>query len=204
MQYAICLKYKLKNNISVERVDKKLLILFKTSKIITQIFRGRKPNEYLSDSKKFTSPFIKRCHHNFLLANNETFSIRTFQGSGKMLAPKVVGQAGDETFNHFFGHLANEEISRTNFKKFCLNHIDEMLPIIVDYVLVSDFNCWFYIKDKDFKYEILKRDDLPELTFDLRHFTFTKPTASEWVESNTIKYKGKTVVQLQLDMFKAA
>lgn len=197
-QYAICIKYKLENEISLERVDEELLASFLSSTIIPKIFRGRKPIKYLSGSKEFTSPFIKRCPHNFLLANDETFSVRTFQGSGKMFAPKVVGQAGDETFNHFFGHLTTEEISRTNFKEFCLNHIDEMLPVIVDYALVSDFNCWFYIKDKTFHYEILKRDNLPELTFDYQNFTFTKPTATEWVESNTIKYKGKTVVELQL------
>jgi hypothetical protein len=43
------------------------------------------------------------CPHNFLLDNEETFSVRTFKGSGKMFAPKAVGQAGEETFNHFFG-----------------------------------------------------------------------------------------------------
>ncbi|UQD55391.1 hypothetical protein [Flavobacterium sp. K5-23] len=197
-QYAICLKYKLENYISIERVDDDLLDLFISSNIISEIFTGREPIQYLSDSKEFTSSFIKRCPHNFLLANDETFSVRTFQASGKMFAPKVVGQAGDETFNHFFGHLTTEDISRKNFKEFCLKHIDEMLPIIVDYALVSDYNCWLYFKDKTFHYEILKRDDLPELTFDYKNFTFTKPTAAEWVESNTIKYKGKTVVELQL------
>ena len=197
-QYAICQQYKLENNISLERVNNDLLELFINSKMISKIFRGRKPIKYLSDSKEFTSHFIKRCPHNFLLANDETFSVRTFQGTGKMFAPKVVGQAGDDTFNHFFGHLSSEEISRKNFKEFCLNHIDEMLPIIVDYALVSDYNCWFYIKDNNFNYEILKRDDLPELTFDFKNFSFTKQSAKEWIESNTIKYKGKTVLELQL------
>lgn len=197
-QYAICIKYKLENNISLDRVDKKLLANFLKSKIINKIFRGKRPVEYLVDSKEFTSPFIKKCPHNFLLSNDETFSVRTFQGDGKMFAPKVVGQAGDDTFNHFFGHLSTTEITRANFKDFCINHIDEMLPIIVDYALVSDYNCWFYFSEKKFDYEILKREDLPELTFDYKNFSFTKPTANEWVESNTIKYKGKTVLELQL------
>lgn len=197
-QYAICIKYNLENSISLERVDQNLLDNFLESKIINKIFRGKKPIEYLADTKEFTSPFIKRCPHNFLLENNQTFSVRTFKGSGKMFAPKVVGQAGDETFNHFFGHLSDEEITKKNFKEFCINHIDEMLPIIVDYALVSDFNCWIYLKDDSFDYEIIKRDNLPELTFDYKNFSFTKPTATEWVESNTIKYKGRTVLELQL------
>lgn len=197
-QYAICLYYKLENTISVKRIDKDLLDTFIKSKIIPKIFKGRKPVEYLSNSKKFTSQYIKKCPHNFLLKNNETFSVRTFQGNGKMFAPKVVGQSGNETFNHFFGHLSTEIISRNNFKDFCLNQIHNILPIIVDYALVSDFNCWIYIKDNNFRYEILKRDDLPELTFDLENFTFSKPTTNEWLESNTIKYKEKTVLELQL------
>ena len=126
-QYAICVKYKLENSISLERVDLNLLDNFLESKIITKIFRDKKPIKYLADSKQFTSLFIKRCPHNFLLENNQTFSVRTFKGSGKMFAPKVVGQAGDDTFNHFFGHLSVEEINKTIFKKFCINNIYMLL-----------------------------------------------------------------------------
>ena len=197
-QSAICEIYKLDNDISSERIDAELLNQFKDSKVIQKIFRGRKPVEYLSDSKKYTSQLIKRCPHNFLLANNETFSVRTFKSVGKMFAPKVVGQAGDETFNYFFGHLSSEHITRLNFKDFCLAHVDEMLPIIVDYALVSDYNCWIYFEGESLKYEIIKRGSLPELTFDFKNFSFTKPTTSDWVESNTIKYKGKTILEIQL------
>ena len=125
-QYAICVKYKLENSISLERVDQNLLDNFLESKIINKIFRGKKPVQYLADTKEFTSPFIKRCPHNFLLENNQTFSVRTFKGSGKMFAPKVVGQAGDETFNHFFGHLSDEEINKTNEEKEMFKKLKEI------------------------------------------------------------------------------
>ena len=197
-QYAICVTFNLENNIKIERTDKNLLNEFINSKIIKQIFKGKKPIEYLSDSKKYTSEFVKRCPHNFLLENEQTFSVRTFKGNGKMFAPKVVGQAGNETFNHFFGHLSDNDIDKTNFKEFCLNKIDEMLPIIVDYALVSDFNCWLYLEENTFKYELIKRESLPELTFDFKNFSFSKPTKSEWLESNTIKYKNKTILEIQL------
>lgn len=198
-QYAICLHFKIENDISIIRIDKDLLKSFIESKIINKIFRGKpKPIEYLTTSKKFTSPYITRCPHNFLLENEETFSVRTFKGNGKMFAPKVVGQAGDETFNHFFGDLYPETINRNNFKNFCLTKINEILPIVVDYALVSDYNCWFYRKDDQFSYKILKRDDLPELTYNFSDFSFTKPTTVSWNESNTVKFKGKTVLELQL------
>lgn len=197
-QYAICVTFNLENNIKIERTDSNLLNKFIESKIIKQIFKGKKPIEYLSNSKKYTSEFVKRCPHNFLLENEQTFSVRTFKGNGKMFAPKVVGQAGNETFNHFFGHLSENEVTKTNFKEFCLSRIDEMLPIIVDYALVSDLNCWFYFQENNFTYEIIKRDSLPELTYDFKNFSFSKPTKSEWAESNTIKYKNKTILEIQL------
>jgi hypothetical protein len=197
-QYAVCQHYKLDNSISIKRIDRKLLSQFIDSKIIPKIFKPSKPIEYLTDSKKYTSPYIKRCPHSFLLENGETFSIRTFKGGGKMFAPKVVGQAGNETFNHFFGHLSAKQITRKNFKHFCLERIEEMLPIIIDYALVSDCNCWIYYENEMLKFDLIKREDLPELTFDQQYFTFTKPTVSSWIESNTIKYKGKTILELQL------
>jgi hypothetical protein len=198
-QYSICVEYDLENKISIERVDKELLSIFLESKIIRKIFSGKnKPIKSLYKTKEFTSEFISRCPHSFLLENEETFSVKTFKGNGKMFAPKVVGQAGDNTFNHFFGHLHKNKINRTNFKEFCLQNISEILPIVVDYALVSDYNCWFYRKDDTFSYEIIKRADLPDLTFDKNNFIFTKPTAQTWNESNTVKYNGKTVMELQL------
>lgn len=198
-QYAICIEYDIENKISIERIDKELLSTFLESKIIRKIFRGKsKPFKSLYKTKEFTSEFISRCPHSFLLENEETFSVKTFKGNGKMFAPKVVGQAGDNTFNHFFGHLHKNEINRTNFKEFCLENISEILPIVVDYALVSDYNCWFYRKNDTFSYEIIKRADLPDLTFDKKNFTFTNTNSQSWNESNTVKYKGKTIMELQL------
>ncbi len=198
-QYAICKEYKLESNITIDRIDKSLLNSFLKSKVIRKIFRGKsKPIKSLFKTKDFTSEYVKRCPHSFMLENEETFSVKTFKGKGKMFAPKVVGQAGDDTFNHFFGHLSLNHIDKTTFKEFCLNNIDKMLPIIVDYALVSDYNCWFYRTDDSFNYEIIKREDLPELTFEFKDFSFTKPTKNLWNESNTVKYRGKTILELQL------
>lgn len=115
-----------------------------------------------------------------------------------MFAPKVVGQAGDDTFNHFFGHLSNERISRNNFKNFCLSNIEDILPIIIDYAVVSDYNCFIYYENEVLKYKLLRRDNLPELTFEKQNFSFTKPTVQTWRESNTVKYNGITILELQL------
>ncbi|CAM3819474.1 hypothetical protein FLGE108171_15765 [Flavobacterium gelidilacus] len=181
LQYAVCVKYKLENKISLKRIDENLLEKILKSNILGKIFNGRKPVKYLTNSKDFTSEFAKKCPHNFLLKNNETLSVKSFKGNGKMFAPKVVGQSGLKVLNHYFGDLYNEEITRDNFKQFCLDNVSDILPILIDYALVSDFNCWFYIKDNNFHYEILKRGDLPELTFDYKNFTFSKFKSSKLV-----------------------
>jgi hypothetical protein len=197
-QYAICDYYNLINDISEKRINHQLALQFKQSKIYHQIFKDNNPIEYLPQTKQFTSAFIQRCPHTFMLDNGETFSVRTFKEKGKMFAPKVVGQAGDDTFNHFFGHLGTDTIRRDNFKQFCFNNIQEILPIVIDYALVSDINCWVYFENNKLTYKIIKREDLPELTFQKHHFTFTKPTISSWIESNTVKYKGRSILELQL------
>jgi hypothetical protein len=91
--------------------------------------------------------------------------------------------------------LSIDKITRSNFKEFCLENIEDMLPIIIDYALISDYNCWIYFENQNLKFEIIKRDDLPELTFEKSKFSFTKPTVGSWNESNTIKYNGKTVLE---------
>lgn len=198
LQYAVCVKYKLDNKISLKRVDEKLLKKILKSTILGKIFRGRKPIKYLTDSKDYTSEFVTKCPHNFLLKDNETLSIKTFKGNGKMFAPKVVGQSGLKVLNHYFGDLYQEEITRHNFKEFCLENVNEILPILIDYALVSDYNCYVYLLNDDIEFDIIKRGNFPELTFEKERFTFTKSTVLEWNESTTVKYDGETVLEMQL------
>ena len=76
-QYAICIEYDIKNKISIERIDKELLATFLKSKIIRKIFRRKsKPIKSLYKTREFTSEFISRCPHSFLLENEETFGIQ--------------------------------------------------------------------------------------------------------------------------------
>ena len=174
LQYAACIKYKLDNKISLKRIDENLLEKILKSNILGKIFRGRKPIKYLTDSKDFTSEFVTKCPHNFSLKNNETLSIKSFKGNGKMFAPKVVGQSGLKVLNHYFGDLYDEEITRDNFKQFCLENVNEISPILIDYALVSDYNCYIYLSSDDIEFDIIKREKFPELTFEKEKFTFTK------------------------------
>lgn len=203
-QYAICVEYDIENNISTERIDKELLSCFLKSNIIKKIFRGKsKPVKFLTTTKEFTSRHITKCPHNFLLENDVTFSLKTFKGNNLYFAPKVIGQAGWNTFNHFFQYLYGKEISRKNFKDFCLKKIADILPMVVDYALVSDYNCWVYIKNGSFEYEIIERENSADLTYEKNNFTFTKSTVEEWIEQTTVKYKGLSILTLQLHNYRS-
>ena len=197
-QYAVCQQFDLKNKISRNRINDDLLEKFINSKVIDRIFSNNHPIESLLGSKKYTSEFISRCPHSFLLKDDTTFSIKTFKKSARMFAPKVVGQSGEKTFNYFFGHLSSKTITKNSFKEFCLLKIDKMLPIIVDYALISDVNCYLYNDNNNFNYEIIKREEKPDITYNLDDFSFTRGSVNDWNESNTVKYKGKSIIELQL------
>ena len=59
-QYAICLNFKIVNDISINRIDKGLFKSFIESKIINKIFRGKpKPIEYLTTSKNLHNHILQ-------------------------------------------------------------------------------------------------------------------------------------------------
>tara|TARA_B110000008_G_scaffold279584_1_gene327337 strand:+ start:238 stop:1665 length:1428 start_codon:yes stop_codon:yes gene_type:complete len=200
-QHAICKEYKLESNISSSRIDEKLLNSFIESKVIKKVFKGKsKPIKALYKSKEFTSKNVKRCPHNFLLENNETFSIRTFNKSNKKFAPKIVGQAGDRTFNHFFGDLVDYEINRETYKKFCEENVSEIIPILVDYALISDYTCFFYIdKSGNYNHFLHNRGELPNITFKNTDFKLINKQSDENEKFTIIvKYDNKIIAEFQL------
>lgn len=74
-QYVICRKYELENKITPERICQSTLLEIEKSGIIENLFRNSKPVEFLTISQKYTSEYVRRCPHNFMLANGDTYSI---------------------------------------------------------------------------------------------------------------------------------
>jgi hypothetical protein len=56
-RYAACKHYKIDNNISIKRIDDKLLNQCIKSKIIPNVFKRNYPAKFLSDSKECTSDY---------------------------------------------------------------------------------------------------------------------------------------------------
>lgn len=136
--------------------------------------------------------------NNFILMNSKTLSIRTSK-SGDKIAPRVVGQAGIETFNYHFNQFLDKNIEdKEEIKSIVYNNIHKMLPIFFDYLFISDFTIWFqYTSANQLTYTIFDRNQFLDLEFDRSNFTFTRDLEN-WTESTTLKYKNKSIAEIQI------
>lgn len=136
--------------------------------------------------------------NNFILMNTKTLSIRTSK-SGDKIAPRVVGQAGIETFNYYFNQFADKNIQdKKEIKSVVFTNIHKMLPIFFDYLFISDFTIWFqYTSDNQLSYTIFDRNQFLDLELDRSNFTFTR-NLENWTESTTLKYKDKSIAEIQI------
>ncbi len=137
--------------------------------------------------------------HNFLLSNGKYLSIRTNKSSSDKVAPRVVGQAGIETFNEHFSDIAGYEIENKNeIKKVVFEKIHEMLPVFIDYMFSSDYTVWIHPAVEDgLEYTIIDKSLTVDIDSARENFTFTKDL-NNWNESTTVKYKGVSLAEIQV------
>lgn len=134
--------------------------------------------------------------YNFVLENGKTLSIRTSKSS-KMVAPRVVGQAGYDVLNAFFEDITGEHLyTQEQIKKVVYKNINEMLPTFVNYLLNSDYTIWIYLKDDIFDFIIIDNNTAVDIEYDSSNFSFTK-LLENWTESITLKYKGLSIAEVQ-------
>jgi hypothetical protein len=200
IQKCICDKYKLdpsvyaqsqfESNFNPDYVDK-------AKTLISRIFKalGSKPVLCLtlSDAQNSNERYSP---HNFLLSTGETLSIRTNKSNDK-ICPRVVGQGGIDTFNGFFSDIANKIVSdKQEIKEIVVNHIHQMIPTFVDYLLQSDYTVW--ISDFDAgEFHIFSRKNYIDWEFEKNRFSFTRDLL-EWNESTTLKYDNISIAEIQI------
>ena len=170
-------------------------------KLFERIFNeiGAKPIKCLSFEKDVNNGGSIN-PHNFYLNNGMTLSIKTTKSkTNSKVAPNIVGQAGYEKLNYHFGHLYDKEIEdQLDIKNLIWNKIDEVIPIFIDYLFLSDILLWIYIENGKYKYRIIYREEKPDLSWDKSKFTFTKERINDWNESLTIKYDDVSIAEVQV------
>ena len=166
--------------------------------IIDLIFSkvGANPKALLTYSKEMVNEKENTSPHNFLLDNDKTMSVRTMKTSSK-IAPRTVGQAGFSVLNSFFKDLYGKEIkTKEDIKKLVYEHIDEMLPVFIDYLFQSDYTV--FISEKELqKVSIIEANEVSDYAFSRDDFSFTRDLET-WNESTTLKYKGTSIAEVQV------
>ena len=134
--------------------------------------------------------------YNFILENGKTLSIRTSK-TNKMVAPRVVGQAGYDVLNLFFEDIVGEHLyTQEQIRKAIYKNINDMLPVFVNYLLNSDYTIWIYPKDNGFDYIIVDNNTAVDIEYNKNNFAFTKQL-EDWTESITLKYKNLSIAEVQ-------
>lgn len=146
----------------------------------------------------------------FMLAGNQTLSVKTNQKKLGKVAPQKVGQASSKTFFPFFNLIINaNDIPESYadkvqlFKNTVYTSLDKMLKIYWDNLFDCDFLIFFYeiikvngdICDLP-KFAVFSKRESPD--WDLSKITFTKQNIEGWNESNTVKYEGVTIGEFQV------
>ncbi len=137
----------------------------------------------------------------FILENNKTLSVKTNKQKLGKAAPQKIGQASSNTWFSILAERLGIAYIPTAypekvklFKIIALTRIEELLAIYWEYMFDCDFLIHiFNVVDRedkptnDPKYIVIKKSSSP--IWDPKKITFTRPTVSEWNESNTVKYE---------------
>lgn len=194
IQKAICDIYNLDINNNAKLQFRKNIssnYYVKAKQISLKIFKllNDEPINFITFNTKSKPPY------NFKLKSGKTLSIRTNK-SGDKVAPRVVGQAGYETLNNFFGDLVDYDIKDKNsIKKLVIENIHKMLPTFMDYFLYSDYTIWINEND-DIK--LITRDEAPNMIFNRSDIQLTRDTIETWNESTTVKFKNQSFAEIQV------
>ena len=133
--------------------------------------------------------------YNFVLENGRTVSFRTSK-SNKMVAPRVVGQAGYEKLNYFFEEIVGKHLyTQEQIRQVVYNNISDMLPVFVNYLLNSDYTIWIYPNGWKFEYIIIDNNTAVDIEYKKSNFSFTK-ILENWTESITLKYKNISIAEI--------
>jgi len=133
--------------------------------------------------------------YNFLLENGQTLSVRS-SSTSKKVSPRVVGQAGYKTLTDYFSDVFGREITNQgDIRELFCNHISEILPVYIDNVFSQDYLA--FVDTKQNSVLVFDGDNYPDLDFSPSNFSFTR-SASSWAWSNTLKYKGLELAEIQV------
>lgn len=152
----------------------------------------------------------------FVLENGNTLSVKTTINNQTKICPQVIGQMTVRRFLERFGYLANFSLAANApadaadagsvrvVKNILLRHIGFMLNQYLRYVISCDFLLWLHYTTKNKFAMILKKTDVHRKFFDVAKIRFSRPTADDWNESNTVYYDDVSIGEFQIHTKRSA
>lgn len=179
LQKRICEKYNLeidetKRNVfnrfqydNVERLDSIIDEIFKVIR-----WKPRKSIKYIGGNEEGAL--------NYILSWNKTLSIRMAK---KYAPPRIVGQPGFELINYFFSDIFGKEVATQDDIRKVFSDVkvlSEVIPIMLKYLLMSDYNVFVMANDSieiinklendialdESKITISNSEDYPHISYD--------------------------------------
>lgn len=209
LEYLICKKYKLgiPQYIKSEEASVKYSEYRQSlEELIPLIFDdiGILPIKFVAYSKEsdsngnlITSP------HDFILENEKTLSIRTSKAksSSCKIAPRVIGQAGYNVLNSYFGKIYGKTIeTQQDLKELFFFKADSVLPIFLEKTFISDYSVFVQLNDEP-RFTIVEKARIRPVSFEPDDIEYTRDL-DEWTESNSIKYRGITIAEVQTHKYR--
>ena len=195
-------KYVKVEKASIIKLEPKCLIENAVLSIFDKI--GAAPVKFVAYSKEcdlngnlITSP------HDYILSSGETFSIKCngIKSSSFKVAPRVIGQAGYNVLNSYFGKYYGKKIeTQKDIKELFYDKIDMLLPIFLEKTFVSDYTVFIQLGNEN-DYTVVERNKIEIINFDKQDLEFTR-SLDEWNESNSLKYKGVTIAEVQTHKYR--
>lgn len=134
----------------------------------------------------------------FLLDNGKTLALHINKSSNKV-APDILGQAGYPRLNEFFAKELGREIKdKEDIKELILEHFPNIANIFLDYLFKADIVAVYTKKKDNYEGSIFKDLTGENFQFDPEKFSFTREKKEDWNDSNTIKYDGIPLAEVQL------
>ena len=100
--------------------------------------------------------------------------------------------------NKYFSRIYGSQInSQDEIKRLFLFHIEDVLPIMIKHFFDADYLLWIFPSGTDFDYKLIKGDTAINIEYKRENFTFTR-NLETWNNSNTLKYKGISIAEIQL------
>lgn len=186
LEYLLAMKYKLPGNYYTHR--------FKPSKPLDKIIdtvHSILQNEKIV-LKEYSGPL--NTYYDFKTEEGNTLSLKS-NFKGYKVCPQTIGQISKEKWLNKF--QCNSTTTTTDHKVVFMTNKELIVKEYWRNLFPCDHNIWIRYENQDWKATYIHKSTTTTTPFFTNNLETTR-TLEQWVESNTVKYQGKSIGEIQI------